>query len=159
MFVILICSMSIMAQIQVDFKNLPNTSKTTTAAPNMKSYDPIYTHPNYVIGEALKNTGTISIASGIPCLLAGTILLAVGSHVPEVDFGNGYLSDKEKLDKLEAASKDAEAKGKMQLAGCILLPIGASLTIIGIPLYVHGKRIMDLNFNYTGNGVGVSMEF
>ena len=159
MFVILICSMSIMAQIQVDFKNLPNTSKTTTAAPNMNSYDPIYTHPNYVIGEALKNTGTISIAAGIPCLLAGTILLAVGSHVPEVDFGNGYLSDKEKLDKLEAASKDAEAKGKMQLAGCILFPIGASLTIIGIPLYVHGKRIMDLNFNYTGNGVGVSMEF
>ena len=159
MFVILICSMSIMAQIQVDFKNLPNTSKTTTAAPNMKSYDPIYTHPNYVIGEALKNTGTISIAAGIPCLLAGTILLAVGSHVPEVDFGNGYLSDKENLDKLEAASKNAEAKGKMQLAGCILLPVGASLTIVGIPLYAHGKKIMNMNFNYTGNGVGLAMEF
>ena len=71
-------------------------------------------NPNYVIGKALKSTGGVAIGAGIPCLLAGTILLAVGSHVSEVDFGNGYLSDKEKFDKLEAASKNAEAKGKMQ---------------------------------------------
>ena len=69
------------------------------------------------------------------------------------------MSDKEKFDKLEAASKNAEAKGKMQLAGCILLPVGASLTIVGIPLYAHGKKIINMNFNYTGNGVGLAMEF
>lgn len=116
------------------------------------TYMPQPSNPNYVIGKALKSTGGVAIGAGIPCLLAGTILLAVGSHVPEVDFGNGNLSDKEKLDKLEAASK-------MQLAGCILLPVGASLTIVGIPLYAHGKKIMTMNFNYTGNGVGVAMQF
>ena len=114
----------------------------------LSTYMPQPSNPNYVIGKALKSTGGIAIGAGIPCLLAGTILLAVGSHVPEVE-----------LDKLEAASQNAEAKGKMQLAGCILLPIGASLTIVGIPLYAHGKKIMTMNFNYTGNGVGVAMQF
>ena len=139
-----------------------STQQTPINSPDQKllsTYMPQPSNPNYVIGKALKSTGGVAIGAGIPCLLAGTILLAVGSHVPEVDFGNGYLSDKEKFDKLEAASKNAEAKGKMQLAGCILLPVGASLTIVGIPLYAHGKKIMNMNFNYTSNGVGLAMEF
>lgn len=129
-----------------------STQQTPINSPDQKllsTYMPQPSNPNYVIGKALKSTGGVAIGAGIPCLLAGTILLAVGSHVPEVDFGNGNLSDKEKL----------EAASKMQLAGCILLPVGASLTIVGIPLYAHGKKIMTMNFNYTGNGVGVAMEF
>jgi hypothetical protein len=37
--------------------------------------------------------------------------------------------------------------------------MGAALTIVGIPLNVHGKRIAEMNINYTGNGAGLSFNF
>ena len=70
-----------------------STQQTPINSPDQKllsTYMPQPSNPNYVIGKALKSTGGVAIGAGIPCLLAGTILLAVGSHVPEVDFGNGY---------------------------------------------------------------------
>jgi len=48
-------------------------------------------------------------------------------------------------------------KSQLLESSYYLLPIGASLTIVGIPIYVEGKKIMDLNFGYTGNGLGVTM--
>ena len=93
--------------------------------------------PNYMIGKALKSTGSVALALGVPCLLTGSILMAVGYE----------------------ADLDMITKNQVVTASCILFPIGASLTIVGIPLYAHGKKIMTMNFNYTGNGVGVAMEF
>ena len=58
----------------------------------------------------------------------------------------------------EDAEKNA-TKGKCATAGCVLLPMGAALTIVGIPLNVHGKRIAEMNINYTGNGAGLSFNF
>lgn len=109
--------------------------------------------PNYMIGKALKSTGGVAIGVGVPCTVAGAILLAVGYTKPSINPNANSLSE-----ILEIVNKSA-SKEKMQAAGSILLPIGASLTIVGIPLYAHGKKIMTMNFNYIGNGVGVAMEF
>lgn len=116
-------------------------------------------HPNYAIGKALKSTGGVAIGVGVPCLLAGTILTAVGGSATKVDLSNRYMSDKEIIDKMLEVGNKETSKSRMLTAGCVLLPIGASLTIVGVPLYVHGKKIMTMNFNYTGDGVGVGVEF
>ena len=104
--------------------------------------------PNYMIGKALKSTGGVAIGIGVPCTVAGTILLAVGKSMQK-------SIDYTKLEDVKRSIKGSD----LQLAGCILLPLGASLTIVGIPLYAHGKKIMTMNFNYTGNSVGVAMQF
>jgi hypothetical protein len=93
--------------------------------------------PNYMIGKALKSTGSVALALGVPCLVTGSILMAVGYE----------------------ADLDMTTKNQVVTASCILFPIGASLTIVGIPMYAHGKKIMTMNFNYTGNGVGLAMQF
>ena len=108
--------------------------------------------PNYMIGKALKSTGGVAIGVGVPCTVAGAILLAVGKSAEK----SLYNPD---LDNLSNNLKKGIDSSNLQLAGCILLPLGASLTIVGIPLYAHGKKIMTMNFNYTGNGVGVAMQF
>lgn len=110
--------------------------------------------PNYMIGKALKSTGGVAIGVGVPCTVAGAILLAVGKSAEK----SLYNPDPD-LDKLSNNLKKGIDSSNLQLAGCILLPLGASLTIVGIPLYAHGKKIMTMNFNYTGNGVGVAMQF
>lgn len=104
--------------------------------------------PNYMIGKALKSTSGVAIGAGVPCTVAGTILLAVGKSMQK-------SIDYTKPEDVKRSIKGSD----LQLAGCILLPLGASLTIVGIPLYAHGKKIMTMNFNYTGNGVGVAMQF
>ena len=106
--------------------------------------------PNYMIGKALKSTGGVAIGFGIPCTVAGAILLAVGKNAEKSLYNP---------DNVSLNLKDIKSSSDLQLAGCILLPLGASLTIVGIPLYAHGKKIMTMNFNYTGNGVGVAMQF
>ena len=106
--------------------------------------------PNLVIGKALKSTGGVSIGVGVPCAVAGAILLAAGKSAEKSLYETSNISS-----TLKAGRKSSD----LQLAGCILLPLGASLTIVGVPLYVHGKKIMNMNFNYTGNGVGVAMQF
>ncbi len=102
-------------------------------------------NPNEVIGKAFQSTGTICMSIGIPSLISGSILLVVGNT------------------KVEGTSEEDNKKtasyAKCAAAGYVLLPMGASLTIVGVPLFVHGKRIGELNFNYTGNGAGISMNF
>ena len=106
--------------------------------------------PNYMIGKALKSTGGVAIGIGVPCAVAGAILLAAGKSAEKSLYNP---------DNVSLNLKDIKSSSDLQLAGCILLPLGASLTIVGIPLYAHGKKIMTMNFNYTGNGVGVAMQF
>ena len=107
-------------------------------------------NPNYMIGKALKSTGGVAIGIGVPCAVAGAILLAAGKSAEKSLYNP---------DNVSLNLKDIKSSSDLQLAGCILLPLGASLTIVGIPLYAHGKKIMTMNFNYTGNGVGVAMQF
>lgn len=104
-------------------------------------------NPNEVIGKAFKSTGGVCIGVGIPSLLVGTILVA---------YGNTGLVD---VPKTQADVDKNVSKGKCATAGCVLLPMGAALTIVGIPLHVHGKRIMEMRINYTGNGAGVALNF
>jgi hypothetical protein len=47
----------------------------------------------------------------------------------------------------------------LEMTGYILTPMGAALTIVGIPLYVHGKKMLQLDIQYTGNGAGVALNF
>ena len=104
-------------------------------------------NPNQVIAKAFKSTGGVCMGVGIPSLLVGTILVAYGN--------TGLIA-------LPKTTEDAEknaTKAKCSTAGCVLLPMGAALTIVGIPLHVHGKRIGELNVNYTGNGAGLSFNF
>lgn len=102
-------------------------------------------NPNEVIGKALQSTGTICMSVGIPSLVTGAVLLGVGGI--KVDG-----TSEEDLNKAVSYSRCAAA-------GYVLLPMGASLTIVGIPLYARGKRIAELKFNYTGNGAGIAMNF
>ena len=104
-------------------------------------------NPNYVIGKALKSTGGLALGIGVPSLLVGSILMAYG-NVGRVDFP-----------KNSEENERNKTKDKCAAAGYVLLPVGATLTIIGIPLYVHGKRIAELNINYTGNGAGLALNF
>lgn len=95
--------------------------------------------PNAVIAHALKTTGAAAIGLGIPSLVVGTILVAVG-NAPSAKINS--------ITQVNCAT-----------AGYVLMPFGAALTVVGIPLHVHGKRIAELKFNYTGNGAGIAMNF
>lgn len=103
--------------------------------------------PNEVIGKAFKATGNACISLGIPSLIAGTILVAYGN----TDLAT-MPTTKEKADK-------NASKAKCAAAGYVLMPMGAALTIVGIPLCVHGKKIAQMNFNYTGNGAGLAVNW
>ena len=103
--------------------------------------------PNEVIGQALKTIGGTCIGIGVPSLIVGTILVVYGN------------TDIVALPKtMDEANKNV-TKVKCSTAGCVLLPFGSALTIVGIPLHVHGKRIAELNVNYTGNGAGLAINF
>ena len=102
------------------------------------------TDPNIAIGNALAKSGAVSLGIGVPCLAAGIALITAGHTMRVSKYG---------------LINDVSTKSQLLEAGYILFPIGASLTIIGIPLHIHGKKIIDMNFNYTGNGIGISMEF
>lgn len=99
-------------------------------------------NPNCAIGKALKAAGSTSLAVGVPCLAAGLATCIAGNVMHVSKYGTGLTT-----------------KSQLIETSYYLLPIGASLTIVGIPLYVEGKKIMELKVNYTGNGVGLSMNF
>lgn len=135
-------------------KSIASKHGTEAAALSYDNKSTIYTSqpgdPNLVIGKALKSTGGVAIGVGVPCAVAGAILLAAGKSAEKSLYDTSNVS---------STLKEGRKSSDLQLAGCILLPLGASLTIVGIPLYAHGKKIMNMNFNYTGNGVGVAMQF
>ena len=104
-------------------------------------------NPNEVIGKALKTCGSTALGLGVPSLLVGTILVAYGN--------TGLVA----LPKTTEEANKNSTKNKCAAAGYVLMPFGAALTVVGIPLYVKGKYIAELNFNYTGNGAGIAMNF
>lgn len=115
--------------------------------------------PNIVIGKAFKTAGGVSIGIGVPCMIAGTALLVAGNQKikqsAEILAGKNNISNSDLVNYNEQSINGSG----MYTAGCALLPVGAAFTIVGIPLYVSGKKIMNMNFNYTGNGLGVTMQF
>ena len=102
----------------------------------------IANNPNYAFGKAMKVSGATSLGIGIPCLAAGLATCIAGNVMYVSKYGTGLTT-----------------KSQLLETSYYLLPIGASLTIVGFPLYVEGKKIMNLNVNYTGNGIGLTMNF
>ena len=124
--------------------------------------------PNVSVGQAIKNTGIISISVGAPCVVAGVASLLYASLLPNPTTGYTtsqslaaerddlqYMSASEYIGKLEEYNGKVHAANN---AGYLLVGSGAALTIIGIPLYCYGKK-MTLNVNYTGNGAGLALNF
>lgn len=99
-------------------------------------------NPNCAIGKALKTSGSTALAIGVPCLAAGLATCIAGNVMYVSKYGTGLTT-----------------KSQLLETSYYLLPIGASLTIVGIPLYVEGKKLIELKVNYTGNGIGLSMNF
>ena len=115
-------------------QNEPTTSVVTAnPAPAVQA-----ANPNVVIGKAFKSTGVVCMGIGIPTMLAGGILL--------------IASDR-------ASITNPYTRANLATAGYVLMPFGAALTVVGIPLYINGQRIADININYTGNGAGVAVNF
>ena len=98
-------------------------------------------NPNYAVGQAMRGVAKGSLLIGIPSLITGTILLGYGLG----------------MQKNHPLSRDSEKYADCATAGMVLFPIGASLTIVGIPLSLEGKELMRLNINYTGNGAGIAL--
>lgn len=97
--------------------------------------------PNYAVGQAMRNVGKGALLFGIPTLIAGSVLLG---------YGYGMLNN-------SSSSKNLKTYSDCATAGTILFPIGASLTIVGIPLSAKGRELMELKVNYTGNGAGLAL--
>ena len=91
---------------------------------------------NEALAKAFKSTGGVCMGVGIPTLITGAVLVGIGN-----------------------SGDPTTQKEKCATAGYVLMPMGAALTIVGVPLHVHGKRIAELNFNYTGNGAGMALNF
>lgn len=125
--------------------------------------------PNVEIGKALQTTGVISMSVGIPCVVAGVASLLYAELLPNPTAGYttsqalaDQYKDLEYMSARDYITKMEDYNGKVRAAnnaGLILTSTGAALTIIGVPLYCYGKRIMTLNVNYTGNGAGVALNF
>ena len=97
-------------------------------------------NPNVVVGNAMRTCGKVTLGVGIPALVVGSILVAVGNTG---NYGNTINIE----------------RAKCATAGYVLMPFGAALTVVGVPLCIEGKRIAQINFNYTGNGAGVAVNF
>ena len=126
-------------------------------------------NPNVELGKALKNTGIISMSVGAPCLAAGLASLLYAELLPNPTGGYTtsqnlaaqdpnlqYMSTNEYIAKLQDYNGKVHAAHN---AGYLLTGAGAALTIVGIPLYCYGKRIMTMEVNYTGNGAGLAIKF
>lgn len=126
-------------------------------------------NPNEVIGKSLKTTGAISMSVGIPCIATGigclmyanlmkdpTTNLTTSQAVANQYANRTYVTTEEYVAKL---TNYYNKKNAASTAGYILAPTGAALTVVGVPLYLYGKKIMQLDVNYTGNGAGVRVTF
>lgn len=125
--------------------------------------------PQKVIGEVLTKTGVISLSTGVPCLAVGIATLMSANFIPNpMDSYTTSSIQAESNKNLQLISADeyynklrnfSDLTHALELTGYVLTPVGAALTIVGIPLYVNGQKIMNLDIQYTGNGAGVSINF
>jgi len=123
-------------------------------------------NPNYAIGKALKSAGSVSLALGVPSMFVGCVLIAAGYSKPNQlkqmtkEKAAGRPVDNTKYMKLVTeVSENSETYSNCATAGVVLLPFGGALTVVGIPLYVHGKNILELAVQVSDNGAGVAVKF
>ena len=93
----------------------------------------------YMTGDALTSAGNTALSIGIPSLLTGGALLIIGN--------------------LKSSNMDHLTQARCATAGYVLMPFGGALTIVGFPLIIKGKQLMEIDFNYTGNGAGMTVHF
>lgn len=110
--------------------------------------------PNYAIGKAFKSSGSIALGVGVPCFVLGTILYACGvSYSPSISLNK---SSEDLFTETNRVIKESKTASDCATTGVIFMSMGGAMTIMGIPLYVHGKRIMDLSLQVSENGAGVA---
>lgn len=128
-----------LAQVRAQLEELMR--QQTQSQENARQYVQIRTAGNVnniAIGEAFEITGITALSIGVPCLAAGLSCCMAAYLLP---------------------LHDLVIKTQCLNSSYYLFGVGASLTIVGIPLYVHGKKIMEMNINYTGNGAGLAFKF
>lgn len=96
--------------------------------------------PNYTIGKAIQTSGAVGLSIGVPSLAVGAFLRGLGAR---------KSTEYHKI----------EENGRLVEAGNYLMGVGASLTIISIPLYVGGKHVINMSITTTGTDVGARVEF
>ena len=121
-------------------KNVPTDFwQRVLSEKSAKPQSTLPSNPNEIIGRAFLSTGGIALGIGLPCFVAGIATCVAGN--------------------VNVTTSNIEQKANCVEASYYLFGIGASLTIISIPLIVHGRRIADMKVNYTGNGVGTTVNF
>ena len=137
------------ADLSIEINELRNSLSldTTITVNNMHSDSIIiasnnisskFVDPNYVVGYRMRKVGLV-------CSSVGGVFAGVGLGCTIIGAVN---------------MRDVEtAKGYMISIGSALLVSGVSITVVGIPLVVEGKKIMDMKIQYTGNGAGVVFNF
>lgn len=146
---------------------LKSAKKTDTQPTATNTYIARPANPNLVIGKAMKSIGGVSMGVGVPCMVAGAVMWAVGLNGTYSSMGDytnlitnaGDYSMKEIVEMGNQSMEKNKKNTTLMTAGICLTSVGGALTIVGIPLYVHGNKIMTMNLNYTGNGVGLAMQF
>ena len=114
-------------------RNNKNPSSTINASNSMS------VNQNFTIGKVLRTSGVTALGIGVPCLAAGVLTCIAG--------------------RVGVTSSNVIEKGKCVEASYYLLGTGSALTIVGIPLYYGGKKIMELNVNFNGTGAGLALAF
>ena len=126
-------------------------------------------NPQQVIGEAMAKTGVVSLSTGVPCLAIGMASLMCANFIPnpmtqyttsaikaDANKDLQLVSVEEYNSKVQEFSDLTHA---LELTGYVLTPLGAALTIVGIPLYVKGNKIMQMDVKYSGNAAGLTLNF
>lgn len=104
--------------------------------------EPAKYNPALVVGKNLKMSGQVSLGIGVPMLFTGIVLMGVGNS-----------------NILNATPEQLLAITRCYTAAPYLFATGAALTVFGIPLYVSGVRILDMQLNLYGSGAGIALQF
>lgn len=117
-----------------------------------------YIDHNYATGKALKSAGGVTIALGIPCVATGAGLL-IASKQKVIRDTEDLLNNSITTSNIFEYQQELLRSNDMYWAGVAIVSAGSLLTVIGIPLCVKGKKLMNLNCSLSYNNVGVTLQF
>lgn len=156
-FLFLFTSLSICvcAQTQIDFTQFNQNQRQESIVMDHNvdiDYDLMISGRDFgeEIGQSFKTAGLTTLSIGIPSLVAGTILLGYGRGKAEA-LANG------KIKLYSVSQKKIDKWADCVMASYYLVPFGAAMTIVGIPLYVRGRKLMEFKVDYTGSGAGIAL--
>lgn len=156
LFLFISLSIRVYAQTQIDFtqfKNQNQRQESMVIDHNVDiDYDFIISSRDFgkEIGQSFKIAGITTLSIGIPNFAVGTILLGYGYGKTEA-LANG---------KIKFYSVSEKKKKRWQdciMASYYLVPFGAAMTIVGIPLYIRGQKLMEFKVDYTSNGASIAL--